>query len=192
MGESALLGLRFLLAIVLLTAALPKLRNRADFEEAVENYRLLPRRLVPPFARWLPRVELMLGLSLLVGLFARVAAGAAAAVLVVFATAVAANLARGREIDCGCLSSSSPRRITWRLVVADVLLATAAVTVAISPPGAWAIVDLGAVSNTEIAGGDAIAMLIAATCAVVLKRLFDEWLRLHAALGPFDHSGGIA
>src|SRR5215211_7230933 len=107
--EAAALFLRFLLAFVFLTAALPKLFARDDFERALRNYELLPRRLVPTVAAWLPRVELACALALFAGFAITFVTAIAAGMLTVFAAAVAVNLARGRIIECGCYSSSAPR-----------------------------------------------------------------------------------
>jgi uncharacterized membrane protein YphA (DoxX/SURF4 family) len=186
----ATLGLRFLIAFVLLTAAIPKLRNRTDFLDAVENYRLLPQRAVPAVGRWLPWAELVLGIALLIGLFPSLAAAAAAAAFALFAGAVAINLARGREIECGCLGASTPRRITWRLVVADLLLAAAAVAVVLAPPPGWAIVDVSAASGATATGADALALLLSAACLLLVARLGSEWLRLRAALRGLEAAGG--
>lgn len=134
MVDAATMTGRFLLAFVFLSAALPKLVARADFQEAVANYALLPARFVPPVARLLPPLELVVALALFAAVASRAIGLLVAALLLLFSTAVAVNLARGREIDCGCSHSVAPRRIGWRIVVVDVALAAIAVLVALSPP----------------------------------------------------------
>ena len=69
---------------------------------AVRAYRLLPESLVAPVAFGLPVVEIAVGLALLIGVFVRTAAVAAAVLLVVFLAAVASAWARGLQSDCGC------------------------------------------------------------------------------------------
>jgi len=167
--ELSLLGIRFLLGLVFLTASLPKLAAPDDFRRALRNYRLLPFRLVRPVAAWLPRFELALALALLSGLATRVATSLAATALLVFSAAVAVNLARGRKIECGCFSGLSPREITWRLAARDVGLGAAAVAVATSPPPIWG-------------GRESIAVLLAATLALLCAQLAAEWTRLRRAL----------
>ena len=173
--ELSLLGIRFFLGLVFLTASLPKLAAPHDFRLALGNYRLLPFRLVRPVAAWLPRVELLLAVLLLSGVGVRGAASLAAAALLVFSTAVAITLARGRKIDCGCLSGSSPREITWRLVGRDAALAAAAVGVAASPPPAWP-------------GRETIAVLLAALFAVLIEQLLSEWFRMRRALSAVERA----
>jgi hypothetical protein len=190
--EHVTLGFRFLVALLLVTAAIPKLRNAEDFRDAVENYRLLPRRLAPGFAWWLPRIELVLGGALLIGLVPSPMAAAACLAFVAFSAAIAVNLARGREIDCGCLSSSTPRRITWRLVVVDLLLAAAAAAVVMWPTGTWTILDVGITPSAAVTHGDALAVLATAICAVLLARLANEGLRLRQATRRLGALGGAA
>jgi putative oxidoreductase len=163
--ELSLLGIRFFLGLVFLTSSLPKLAAPGDFRRALRNYQLLPLGLVGPVARWLPRVELALALALLVGIATPLTSALTAAALVLFSGAVAINLARGRKIECGCFSGSSPREITWRLVVQDVVLAAAAITVATAAPPMWA-------------GSDSIPVLLGASFVLVIVQLVLEWIRL--------------
>lgn len=90
--DAAALAFRFGLAFVFLTAAIPKLSASRDFERAVRNYALLPRVVVRPVARWLPRIELLCAVALLLGVAVPVIATAAAVMLTTFASGVAVNL----------------------------------------------------------------------------------------------------
>lgn len=131
----AALLIRLFLGELLLLAALPKLRARADFERAVVNYDLLPTRVALGLARVLPVSELLLGAALVVGALAEVAATAAGFFFITFAIAAGINLLRGRQMDCGCHGAAAPRTISWTLVTRDVILAGAAAFVAVSPTG---------------------------------------------------------
>jgi uncharacterized membrane protein YphA (DoxX/SURF4 family) len=53
----------------------------------------------------LPVVEIAVGLALLLGVFVRTAAIAAAVLLVVFLVAVGSAWVRGLQIDCGCFGT---------------------------------------------------------------------------------------
>ena len=167
--ELSLLGIRYLLGLVFLTASLPKLAAPDDFRRALRNYQLLPFRLVRPVATWLLRLELVLALALLAGAATSVTASLAAAALLVFGAAVAINVARGRKIECGCFGGAAPRQITWRLAVRDLLLGLAAIVVAARPPAMWA-------------GHDHAAVFLVALVAVFTEKLVTEWVRLRRAL----------
>jgi hypothetical protein len=122
------------LAIVLLTvifgaAALAKLKELDVFLGVVEQYGLLPRVLVMPFAHALPVVEFGAALGLLLPVTRAPAAAVLMLLLLAFAAAMAINLARGRsDIDCGCFIGVQKQRISWPLVVRNLVLASLGLT----------------------------------------------------------------
>lgn len=180
--ELASLVCRFLLAFVFIAASIPKLAARAEFARAVENYRLLPRALIAPVARWLPRLELAAGLALLLGVAIAPVSLLVGAMLLVFASAVAWNLLRGRRIDCGCVGTAVPRRISWPLVTRDLVLVGLALTVALRPPhtltlvASWPVHAVGTASST-----DALALLLTSALVVVGEAVVVDALRTRAA-----------
>jgi uncharacterized membrane protein YphA (DoxX/SURF4 family) len=180
--EAAALGFRFILAFVFLNASLSKLFAPAHFALAVRNYRLLPASLNEPVARWLPRLELALALALLLGVAAGIAAGVAALMLVLFAGAVSINLARGREIDCGCLATPSPRTIRWSLVVTDLGLAAMAGVLAVVDPHVLAVLPFGSGAPSSLETGSAIALALLATLLVIGYLIVSGWLSLRSAI----------
>lgn len=119
----AALASRFAVGLIFVGAGAGKLFDLPEFERAVADYQLLPRRIVHLTARTLPIVELLCGSTLLVGVFVPVAGLVAATCLVGFSTAAAINLARGRAIECGCGGAAASRQIGWDLVVGDLVLA---------------------------------------------------------------------
>lgn len=92
------------IALVMASAALPKIRNADEFQGVVANYKLLPGFMVMPFARLLPWLELAAAIALLVPYARELGALAAAGLFMMFAIALAINVGRGRtHIDCGCV-----------------------------------------------------------------------------------------
>jgi uncharacterized membrane protein YphA (DoxX/SURF4 family) len=113
-----------LLAAVFAAAALAKLKEVEMFAGVVEQYDLLPRALVRPFAYALPVVELGATLALLLPASRAPAAALLILLLLGFAAAMAINLVRGRsEIDCGCFIGVQKQRISWTLVARNLVLA---------------------------------------------------------------------
>ena len=99
--------LRWLIAAVLVWAALGKLANLQEFFGALLAYRLpVPASLLRLVAIVLPWLELLCGLSLAAGLRTRPALGWAAVLFVVFALCTLQAWWRGLAIDCGCLDLS--------------------------------------------------------------------------------------
>jgi hypothetical protein len=135
--------LQVFLALLMLAAALPKLRAPDEFVGVVRNFRLLPGSLATVAGRVLPWMELALAPALLWSETRVPAAWITLALMLVFALAVAINLARGRrEIDCGCLriSHGKGERISAGLVLRDLVFAA----------GAWLLTQ-GATSAPEAA-----------------------------------------
>jgi hypothetical protein len=130
-------------ALLFAGAGIDKLRHRALLPGVIANYRLLHPVLVAPAALALPVVELAVAVGLALGV-APVAPLAAAALLLVFAGAMAVNIRRGRHhIDCG-----------WGQVARNLLLALALVPAIIG--------------QAPLIGSDA---LLAAAAGVVLYLL---------------------
>jgi uncharacterized membrane protein YphA (DoxX/SURF4 family) len=98
-------GARLVLGGVFVVAGALKIPDPAAAVRAVRAYRLLPEPLVAPVAFGLPVIEIAVGLALLLGVFVRTAAIAAAVLLVVFLVAVGSAWARGLQIDCGCFGT---------------------------------------------------------------------------------------
>ncbi|MCS7268601.1 MAG: hypothetical protein NZ704_11155 [Geminicoccaceae bacterium] len=124
-------ALHWVIALVLAGIFLPgawsKLRAMDEVIGVVADYRLLPDRLVEPFARALPWAEIATGVSVLLPPSRPAGAALALALLCLFALAMAINLARGRrEIDCGCFIGRQKERIAWSLVLRNLLLAAGA------------------------------------------------------------------
>lgn len=140
MNEIAL-AIRILVALVFLAAALGKARHRLAFQGVAANYRLLPDIVVPAFALVLPAVEAAVAMALLfdASLWPAVSA---AALLIVFAVAMAINIGRGRRyIDCGCFQSTLKQTLSWILVARNVGLALLLAVPAAVPQGALSTSD---------------------------------------------------
>lgn len=192
----AVTGFRFLLGYVLLQAAVPKLRGRREFELAVSNYELLPRRVVRPVARTLPLIELCCGAALICGFAVAVAGLIASALFAIFGFAMALNLVRGRSFDCGCAGPALSRRISWPLVIRCLglcgfsLSLTALSLTALPHPEAlfahpWRL-------QLTSDAGDTAAFALAAIVALALEVLGTESTRLASVaklrLAPLDRA----
>ncbi|HZR01868.1 MAG TPA: MauE/DoxX family redox-associated membrane protein [Burkholderiales bacterium] len=171
-----------LLALVFGFAAYSKLTAWTELEGVVRNYRMLPQALVVPVARALPWIEGALALMILSPPVRRAAALAMLGLLIVFAVAIALNLARGRShIDCGCFRSTLRQNLSWWLVLRNVLLIVACVITLIpTAPRELVLTDM----VTVLAG--ALSLFIAYLCVgfVTLKPppRFDEIASARAAL----------
>jgi uncharacterized membrane protein YphA (DoxX/SURF4 family) len=103
---------RAILGGIFIYASLDKLRHPDLFAEAVYNYQLLPDVAINLLAIWLPWLELLSGVLLILGLWVRGSILVLSGLLLVFLGALGINLARGLDIHCGCFSAQSSHTMT--------------------------------------------------------------------------------
>lgn len=104
-------GLRFILGITLVSAAIPKLGSPAKFATGVVEYQILPARLARVFGFILPILGLSCGILLVLGSAIRIVAGASSIMFASFGVAVGVNLARKRDMPCFCFGAAE--RLGW-------------------------------------------------------------------------------
>ena len=91
-----------------------------DFAKIVYGYNLFPGFLINLIAVILPFVELISGISLLLGIYPRSAALIINGLLLAFIFILTINIIRGHEFDCGCFSANktgSPELMVARDVI---------------------------------------------------------------------------
>ena len=78
--------------------------------------------------RWLPYVELVVGLLLILRMATLFGAIAALVMLVAFSVSIAQVLASGQRPPCLCFGSSQPRPISWKTLMRNLVLIAFAIT----------------------------------------------------------------
>jgi|GEM_PF-983826 len=117
--------IRIVVGLILLAASIAKLSDYRKFIDVVRNYRLLPECLTRLVALLLPVLEFTIGTALLFGLIMPYPAFAATVFFLLFASAVAINILRGRrDIECGCFRPQQEHHLTWGIVVRNIILAS--------------------------------------------------------------------
>jgi len=143
-------------ALLFASAALHKLLHLAAFSEAFRAYAVVP----PGLARLsglVPLLELTVGAALLASGSRVGGAAAGAALLVVYASAIAINLARGRrDLNCGCGGPNDQRPIAAWMVWRNLLLA-GLLGVTLLP---WVPRPLDASDALTIGAGTAVTALL--------------------------------
>jgi len=125
-------ALRLALALLFLAAAWHKLRDPRGFRVALADYRLLPAATTSAVAALLVTAEVAAAVLLLVATPRAAGPLLGAALLALYAGAVAVNLLRGRRhIDCGCGAGGAT--LTWSLVARNAILLAAALACLTSP-----------------------------------------------------------
>jgi uncharacterized membrane protein YphA (DoxX/SURF4 family) len=117
--DAGILFARTLIGGVFLLAGLAKLKApSSQFLNAILGYDLLAKPMATILARGLPWLEIVTGGLLVVGLWTRIVVLFGTGLLLVFSSAVAISLLRGRDQTCGCFHSLTP--VQWRLVYRNV------------------------------------------------------------------------
>jgi len=88
-------------------ASYDKILHPVPFAEIVFNYQILPDVLVNLVSLFLPWIELIVGLSLILGIWLPGAVLISIVLLFVFFTTLVFNMLRGLDIDCGCFTVSA-------------------------------------------------------------------------------------
>ena len=114
--------LRLVLGGVLVWAGLAKVSEPALFALTVRAYNLLPQAFINGFAVVVPWMEIAVGAFLLAGFWSRSGALAALALLSSFGIAIAVNVYRGADLDCGCFGLDGTRGSLEAALVQDLLL----------------------------------------------------------------------
>jgi hypothetical protein len=169
---------RFVLGLVFGTSCIPKLLSPQEFRLRVADYKLLPDGLAALAAWVISAAELLTALALILGAAMPIAASVSALLLIAFSSGVAANLIRGRRVDCGC--GLATRLLSWRVVLRNAVLFALAVVVALFPPGgmtliavAWPRPEVGVAPASDVVAGllDASLLLTALLLIVEGRRI---------------------
>lgn len=108
------LGAVICLFFVFALSGSTKLRLRPQFIQSVEAFTGLSTQHAIQVARWLPRLELFMGVAVLIPLFTPWVAGAICFSLIVFL--LGALRAQGRALECGCFGDfvvERPGVVAW-------------------------------------------------------------------------------
>jgi hypothetical protein len=153
-------------ALLFASAALHKARAPAHFAEVLRAYRVLPASL---HVSWLvPVLELAAAAALLLPGARTAGALGGAALLLLYALAMAVNLKRGRrDLACGCGGAHERRPIAVWMVWRN--LALACVLGALCLP--WVIRPLQAVDCLTVGAGVAVAALLYMSTDRLLARV---------------------
>lgn len=174
--DAGVLFARTLVGGVFLLAGLAKLKARpSQFLNAILGYDLLPKPMAIVLARGLPWLEVIAGGALVVGLWSRFTALLATGLLLVFSSAVAISLLRGKDQACGCFHSLTP--VQWQLVYRNVGLMGLLLPVYAFSGGRWAVDNwLTVQSDSPLSfstglGALIVVWLVILSAVLLLRRL---------------------
>ena len=139
---------RLVLGGVLLVAGALKVGNPGESVIAVRAYRLLPFELTTVVGYALPFIEVIFGLTLIIGLYTRWSAIVGGLLMIAFIIGISSAWARGLSLDCGCFGGGGEIPLEEALaaypweIARDVGLLAMGVWLAIFPRTPWALDNL--------------------------------------------------
>jgi len=139
------------IGLVFLAAALGKIGDPAAFAKQIHYFRLLPGGFENTVAIMLPWIELIAALSLLLRAHPRSGAIVAAGLMVLFVIVVAAALARGLDIECGCFGPSDASRVGAAKLLENIGLLALAGIASLKPAAGAARAAAAAIAARETA-----------------------------------------
>ncbi|NPV82843.1 MAG: DoxX family membrane protein [Candidatus Aminicenantes bacterium] len=121
-NRNFLLLLRLIVGGVFIWAAVTKIADPLAFAQDVRNYRLVGQTLSFLTAIFLPWVELIAGVCLVIGVYPRSSAFLISGLLAFFIVLVAVTMVRGIDVDCGCFGTFSRKADLWLILEDSVWL----------------------------------------------------------------------
>ena len=113
---------RVVLGAIFVYASFDKMANPEAFLKAIHNYKILPVQLENPLAIFLPWMELITGLLLIVGKWQKACLLIYNILMIIFVIALSQALIRGLDISCGCFSvDPSSASEVWLRIILDII-----------------------------------------------------------------------
>jgi uncharacterized membrane protein YphA (DoxX/SURF4 family) len=114
---------RIVLGALLMYASIDKMANTGELAKIIHNYRILPAQFENLLAIFLPWLEFITGLCLLIGKFPKGSLLIYSSLLVIFIIALSQALIRGLDIACGCFSvKPSSTSEVWLRIIMDFIM----------------------------------------------------------------------
>ncbi len=115
--------LRLIIGGTFVYAAWDKALYPDQFARIIYNYHMVPGQIINLFALFLPWLELLAGVMIIIGYWEKAATVILGGLLVVFIIALTNALIKGVNIECGCFSTTSRAKGPVQdLIVRDILL----------------------------------------------------------------------
>lgn len=121
---------RVILGGVFVYASWDKILDPAAFADIIANYQMVSQGTGRLIALFLPYLELVCGVCLIINRWPRGSAFLVAGMMVVFMAALGYNIYRGMDVNCGCFTlDQGATGSMWLYLVRDILFLAMAVWV---------------------------------------------------------------
>ena len=111
---------RIILGTIFVYASWDKVLDPAAFAQVIANYQILPSFIVSVAAAFLPWLELICGICLIINYWSSGSALIISFLIAIFIGAMGFNIYRGMDVACGCftLDSQAPQNM-WLYLMRD-------------------------------------------------------------------------
>lgn len=116
--------LRLVFGALFIFSGIMKLKDPISFADAVRNFRLIGDPIAPAMALFVPWVEVIAGIAVMLDRFVKGGSFLLVTSLLVFTLAIAVSWARGLDISCGCFGQNEELNYPVKIVQNIILLAT--------------------------------------------------------------------
>lgn len=99
--------LRLVIGVTFIYAALDKITHPDQFARIIYNYHMAPGQIINLFALFLPWLEMVTGIFVIIGFWEKASTLIIGGMLVMFIIALSNALIKGVNIECGCFSTTS-------------------------------------------------------------------------------------
>ncbi|MBF0433540.1 MAG: hypothetical protein HQK83_19840 [Fibrobacteria bacterium] len=112
------------LAYMFIRAAWPKVGSPFGFSELVAQYQMLPAFSVNFFSLWLPMLEIIVGIGLIITKWHKEFSFLLFMMMLMFIIALAQTLARDLGVTCGCfdIDGAMDKNDAWNSLMRDIAL----------------------------------------------------------------------
>ena len=93
---------RLILGVTFIYASIGKIIDPSEFSSAIHNFGVTPIYIENIIALYLPWIELIIGVGLILGIIYRASLNITIALLIVFILLILQAYLLGKSIDCGC------------------------------------------------------------------------------------------
>lgn len=121
--QIVLLIIRLGFALLFISTGFSKILKVEEHIAIVKEYRIIPNRYSRLFAEFEILIEIIIGISLLIGIFQKWISILSIGMLIIYTTAMIKNILQGRTvISCGCGGLAGNHLLSWKLILRNIIL----------------------------------------------------------------------
>jgi len=119
--------IRIILGVLFVLSGLSKALDVAAFSQVITNYGIIPHGLASYPAIFLPFLEIIIGINLIIGFKIKASSFLSILLMIFFIVIISYALAAGKSFDCGCFNFSKlgftlNEELSYKLIIRNIIL----------------------------------------------------------------------